>query len=734
MDTTRRRFLAGSGAAWAASALAACSPAPGPDPLRCDPAPPGVPGPLDPPGADGLIDEAAWQARCADYLRVATERLDPANPVSVSLHLLRARRDPAFVWDPAAVTVASLGPVWARLDAWKDTGDFVLMELHWMRALGRDVLDPEVLAAVDRRLLGFRYRYDDPLPADRLDHKWFWSENHRIIFAVVEFLSGHALPDETFEVTGLTGAEHAARARPRILDWVRERARYGFSEWHSNVYLPLNVAPLLTVLELGPEDDLEVQRAAVCGLDLCLLDLAAHLHRGVFGATRGRTYEKDKLTARDEGTFTMARLLFDDTRLADGTDPGFRSVANRACLGLVGTDRYRLPELLRRMATSREVGTVLERHGLPLDPSAPLTPWPAPIDGHGFGVDELEFWWSHGAVTAWQVVPATLEVADRYRLWDTDLFRPLQSLRVLGGNPVLAQIGARELAPITAAGVLGEPHTVTWRSPEVMLSTVVDHRPGAATEQAHAWQATIDADALVFTTHPTNAPGTRGRGEDSGYWTGSASMPRSAQVDRVSIHCYLPAYEPLDLSAVGFEVSYLPLTHAFFPRERFDEVVEVDGWVVGRRGDGYVALWSRRPTEWRRGPAVSSATFDEPFDLVADGDARNVWICEVGRAPEWPSFASFVDAVASAPVRASLGPAGWTVRYGSPTAGELHWGSTGPLAVDGTEVPLRGFPRHRSKWGEVCHRAPWLTLTDGDPAAGGARLSLDARTFAREVA
>jgi hypothetical protein len=141
-----------------------------------------------------------------------------------------------------------------------------------------------------------------------------------------------------------------------------------------------------------------------------------------------------------------------------------------------------------------------------------------------------------------------------------------------------------------------------------------------------------------------------------------------------------------------------------------------------------VALWSQRPTEWRHGPIISSVTFAEPFDLVADGDARNVWICEVGRAPEWPSFPSFVDAVAAAPVEATLGAGGWHVRYDSPTAGALRFGSTGPLTVDGAEVALTGFPRHRSDWGEICHRSPWFELTDGS-----ARLAVDADTFARDL-
>ena len=744
MRATRRQVLGAFGAAGAGVALNACvpgaGPGPGSPPPGCIIPALGPPGPLPVPGSPGLIDEAVWQSRAADYLSFATEQLSPNSPVSIALHLVRAEQEPDWSWDPAAVTVESLSTAWTQLDTWADTGDFTVMYLHLVLAHGRGVLDPSVIAAIEQRMVDFRYRYDDPLPVDRLDNKWFWSENHRIIFAVIELLSGLALPDRTFTVTGLTGAQHAVRARPRILSWIRERARYGFSEWHSNVYMQLNISPLLTVIALSPADDVELQRAAAGGLDLCLLDLAGHLHRGVYGATRGRTYEKDKMTARDENTLGTAKLLFDDLRLADGADSDggtvltYPSRTDAACLGLIATDRYRLPELIRRIATSDVVGTVRERHGLPLDPHTPVTPFPQPIDGHGFDESELSFWWSQGAVTAWPVVPATLAVADRYRLWDTALFRSFSSLRVISSNPALAQLAARELAPFAAAGVLGEPTTVTWRSPDVMLSTVVDHRPGDAMDQSHAWQATLDADALVFTTHPTGAPGTDGRGEDSGYWTGTASMPRSAQHDGVAIHCYWPGYEPIDLGALGFSISYQNLTHAFFPQERFDQVEQRDGWTIARRGDGYVALWSRRPTEWRSTPVISSATFTQPFDLVAPGDARNVWICEVGRRAEWGTFAAFADAVTGADVSAEIEAGGWRVRYVSPSAGTLEFATLGSFAVDGTSVDLHGGARHSSAWGEICHFQESLELVDpGSGSTPAARLAIDFATGARET-
>jgi hypothetical protein len=69
------------------------------------------------------------------------------------------------------------------------------MYLHWVLALGQGDTDttrlsPDVIAAIHQRIVDNRYRYDDPLPDDRLDNLWFWSENHIIINLVLEYLAG----------------------------------------------------------------------------------------------------------------------------------------------------------------------------------------------------------------------------------------------------------------------------------------------------------------------------------------------------------------------------------------------------------------------------------------------------------------------------------------------------------------------------------------------------------------
>jgi hypothetical protein len=269
-------------------------------------------------------------------------------------------------------------------------------------------------------------------------------------------------------------------------------------------------------------------------------------------------------------------------------------------------------------------------------------------------------------------------------------------------------------------GVLSEVDTMTWRSPGAMLSTAQDYRPGCYGEQYHAWQATLDEDAVVFTTLPGNEPrpGTSWVDADK-YWTGTGAMPRSAQ----------EGPGPLQ------DFTYLNYTHAYFPTERFDEVRQVGNWTLGRRGNGYVALWSWRPTSWRtHDPAVTFTNgLTQPFDLVAPGGANNAWIVEVGDRGRWGSFDSFATAVTGAPIDVTdLGvgtdglPSGFDVTYRSPSQGLMQFSTTGPLTVDGSTVDLHPTARFDNPFGRTGADDTRVTISEG-----GASLRLDTVRWTR---
>lgn len=681
--------------------------------------------------AAGLMPEGDWQARSDDYIAYATQELSPGSPNNVMLNLERRRRDPSFEVDTASVVPAAFADMFAEIDVMADTTDFDLMYLLALWFDYRDELPAPTVKAIEDHFLAFKFWYTEPQKSNAVDNKWYWSENHRIIFHMLEYLIGTAFPDATFTSSGMTGSEHVEHAKPLIEEWLAERARFGFFEWHSDVYYLKDVSPLLMLIEHA--DDADIAKRATMVLDLTFLDVALHLQNGAFGATHGRSYMKDKYNGTQADTFGFQKFLFDDTDLP------YTSESDAGPTGLALATKYRLPEVIRRIATSDQVGVDEERMGVALDPLAPLDSPTPPPDGYSYdNPDDVPFWWSMAAHTSWPVVPITLKIADKYKLWDTEGWKDFTGLRdMTGGDPEVGKQLAQSLGRMVAFELLAEVNTYTWRSPDVMLSTAQDYRPGDYGGQYHPWQATIDPDAFVFATGPTsdvNKSPNLEWSDGDGYWTGGV-QPRSAQYERVGIHLYAPQYEsptgpPLDSFA------YEPYTHAFFPREHFDEVVEKGHWTIGRKGDGYVALYSWRNTRWQAyDPAVlAQRDFTDTFDLVADGGSDNVWMVEVGQAADWESFDAFVTAITAAKVDVTpLGTdgaisKGFDVAYESPQEGAVSFGWSKPLTVDGSEVAIHDYPRMDNPWTHVEHGSLQYDVKDG-----GYGLALDFEEGTRTV-
>lgn len=655
------------------------------------------------------VPEDVWQARTDDYLAwVTSQGLSPGSIMSVLAHAERRERDSSFVWDANAPDPSDYEARFQQLREFRDTGDFAINDYLFTLLRHGDQLRPDLVAAFEERILEFKYWWTEPTPDGIIDSQYYWTENHLIIYLANEFIAGQTYPDTVFVNSGMTGRQHMEHARPLLLRWMSLRARFGFSEWLSNVYWMEDLKGLLLLADWS--DDPELTKWSSALLDVMFVELASHLHSGSFGATHGRSYLKDKMTARDEDTYAMAKMVFDDT------PTGYENIDNASLLATAR--RYRPPEVARVIADSSDVSVVKQRQSLPIDPHAPITPDPVPP--YGLGYDDPLVWWGMGAQFPWQVVPLSIDLITTYNLLETDLFQDLGALKpIIEGNtiPQLQDL-ALLLATAVNAGLSSEVNTYTWRSPEVMLSTAQDWRKGQRSEQVHVTQATLDPDALVFTNHPgKDAPLTEqaARSDSSYYWTGQASAPRSVQHEQVNVSIYAPQYDSTPGSPIPY-LEYENVTHGFFPTEHFDEVVEQDGWVVGRKGDGYVALWSWRPTHWRTyAPGAYTLGLTERFDLVADGGADNVWITEVGRGADYAAapdpFAAFVAAVtASSPAvtplpaadgSAHTGKDGFDVDYQSPSAGAVSVGWNQPFTVGGVEQAIRDYPRWDSPWTHV---------------------------------
>jgi hypothetical protein len=263
-----------------------------------------------------------------------------------------------------------------------------------------------------------------------------------------------------------------------------------------------------------------------------------------------------------------------------------------------------------------------------------------------------------------------------WNLWTSPSFSAFGQIQGVpdGLLPVLSDA----LSPMTEGSSLGGANLLTFKTPDAMLSSVESYRAGQVGFQIHAWQATLGIDTPVFTT----APGNLGH-DGPDYWTGSGSLPRVVQVDGTLVAIYNPG----DVQASAFP----KFTHAWFPAAAFDETANVSGWTFGRKGDGYVGLYSALPT------AVTTTGQYAGSEIIANG-TRNVWICRVGRRAEDGSFAAFQAATAGASlvVRGAGNGAQSdviSVAYAAPGVGTIAVDWTSAPTLNGAPIPQDGFLR-----------------------------------------
>jgi hypothetical protein len=579
------------------------------------------------------------------------------------------------------------------IDARIDCADFVVHAiLRLLYQFQGAPLSPRLWARCRATLLGFKYWPDEPGE----DSLCTWTENHQILYASAAYLAGQLYPHETFRNSGRTGVELMAAARPRIVRWLDLRFRTGFSEWLSNVYYDEDLAALLSLVDFCA--DLELAQRAAMVVDLLLFDMAVNSLQGVFGGSHGRSYEDSKKHAACEATADTEALLF-----GQGS-PTRADNMSAVCFAL--SPRYRMPQVLYDIANdqARPVMINRQRMGIRVEEARR---W-------GLGFEDMEdgmVWLSLEAYTHPRTIDLMVRMMDAYRWWGNWYFAPLSRQRGL-----IRTAGRLGLLPLVAwafehditRNLRSEVNLYTYRTPDYMLSTAQDYRPGYGGDQQHIWQATLAADAVCFTTHPA-----RREGPTPNYWAGSGTMPRAAQVENVVIVVY-----NIDTAPGLYLTNRLLFTHAWLPQAAFDEVVEREGWILARKGEGYLALRSQHPYRWGE-----ERWRGLPCEVVAEGK-ENVWVCELGRRATDGDLAAFCRRIAAAPLSFTrLG-----VSYESPAQGRLEFGWRGPLRQRGVAISLKDYPRYDNPYAQAEFDPAEVAI-----ALGGRRLSLSWADARREI-
>ncbi|BCJ96761.1 hypothetical protein acsn021_43300 [Anaerocolumna cellulosilytica] len=175
----------------------------------------------------------------------------------------------------------------------EDCSDFYLAAMMMLAKRYREYISDELYEEIHQLVLGFRYWIDEP----GNDVMWYFSENHAMLFHLAQYLGGGLYPDDTFTVSGRKGKEQYAIGKKRLMDWFHTFFQYGYAEWNSATYIPVDLIGFFVLYEMAPDKDMK--DIAKKALDYTFRIISYNMFEGVMSSSYGRAYE-ETLKAREQ--------------------------------------------------------------------------------------------------------------------------------------------------------------------------------------------------------------------------------------------------------------------------------------------------------------------------------------------------------------------------------------------------------------------------------------------------
>ena len=590
--------------------------------------------------------------------------------------------------DGQAIDAKGFDTTFAFVNGRYDCSDFRLQSLLRILYLYEDRLDEATRGKIRETLLSFKYWMDEP----GQDSMCYWSENHQILFAAAEYLAGKKYPGDVFPNSGMTGRDHMAKARARIMAWMEQRWLYGFTEWYSNTYYVEDIAPMSNLIDFSGDDEIKTKMSII--LDLLLYDMASQSYKGTFVTTSGRLYEGGKKAGRNASTRTVTEHLF-----GYDTDTGERTGMD---LNFLLVREYQIPGVIRAIGRDESEAVIMASSGLDVEE----------LKGEGLlGPEDRQIMmqWGMEAFTNGPVITNSINYIRKNGMFTNEFLHDFKDINYtllvkLGLLPLVS----RAINPQTNGVAIQRANTYTYRTPWYSMATAQKYHPGDYGDQQQVSIVTLGNDISVFHNHPAVEDGKRGpNGSSPLYWVGYGHLPHSVQHRNVNLSLYvLPENKGL------MEKALLHYTHAYVPKDKFDEFLLTGQYVFARTGDAYLALIGRNDLTLAQG---------KTDDILQQG-RETYWITELGCREKDGTFDAFVARIQSNPVQYE----NRTLTY---VSGALEY-----RLVFGKEFSLDGKPvntdykRFSSPWAEVDRKAGSMRFS-----CGGHTLTLDYYRGIREV-
>jgi hypothetical protein len=173
-----------------------------------------------------------------------------------------------------------------KIEAKEDCADFYLPPMLLLITRYRGYLSDGLYERIEKSILDFRYWIDEP----GNDVMWYFSENHALLFHIGQYIAGYLYPDRIFAASGRTGRQQYEIGRERIARWFETFEKYGYAEWNSATYIPVDLIGFFVLNMMAP--DKNVRDCAKRTLDFTFRLFACNSHAGVMASSYGRAYEE----------------------------------------------------------------------------------------------------------------------------------------------------------------------------------------------------------------------------------------------------------------------------------------------------------------------------------------------------------------------------------------------------------------------------------------------------------
>ncbi len=450
----------------------------------------------------------------------------------------------------------------------------------------------------------------------------YWSENH-----IIMWNSSAYLLEQKY------GVVVNPDAKQLVEHWLDLKINYGFYEYFSSVYLPFTLSAVLNLVDFA-EDPVIQQKAVLVANRLLKEVLMVSNNKGVYYQSSGRTeYAPGEANVfQSPYKNNIHNLIYMLTGFGE-TPNGLSKAA------FLATSTLNVKDIVESWKSKQDTiysfgHTLAEGFAI----NSVLSP-----------VNKTIFQWSSGAYFHPDVATQTFSLIRDYNLWDHKEF---DEFKIFKDLPIqIVPAAANVAASISTSSVISKAKIAIYKNKTVSLNSNQDYFKGKAGFQQVIWQATAGI-LPVYTKSggPTDFIGGQ-------KLTSNSTLPYIEQKSNVALIMYRANK---DLAIFGFKVHDVGLK---FLEDKYDEVAFYGKWIVGREGDGYIAV-ARHCTDKVNGI------------YTCDDQDGQVWAVVVGNADMYGSYDNFKTLVANAKVEEK-----WIFRLN-----KLEWDYYGMVQFDDKKI------------------------------------------------